>query len=274
MRTLSRSVAFTVACATLALAGCQSASPPAQELADTDSAPASLDEPAAGDPTAGDPAADELSLPFRARGQEPGWFMTAESGTVTLVTGFGERSVTLPLKSIEQQGSIARLHAADAGHRLTAEVERSVCSDTMSDIPFPYRVTVALDGEQLSGCGGESVDLLTGATWVVEDLDGGGIVDRSHISLEFLVELGQRRVAGLASCNRYFADFELTGESLTFGRPGSTMMACAPSLMAQEQKFLRILQGVRSFDIDPTGALILRGPEGTMLARRETAPDR
>jgi heat shock protein HslJ len=274
MRTLPRSVAFTVACATLALAGCQSASPPAEELADTDASPASLEEPVAGDPAAGDPAADELSLPFRARGQEPGWFMTAESGMVTLVTGFGERSVTLPLKRVEQQGSIARLQAADANHRLTAEVERSVCSDTMSDIPFPYRVTVQLDDERLSGCGGESLDLLTGAIWVVEDLDGGGIVDRSRIVLEFLVEAGQRRVAGVGSCNRYFADFELTGESLTFGRPGMTMMACAPALMTQEQKFLRILQGVRSFDIDPTGALILRGAEGTMLARRETAPDR
>lgn len=269
MNTPTRSIVLTVACVALALAGCQSANQPAEVQADTDSSPASLAEPVTDGFAAG-----ELALPFRARGQEPGWFMAAETGSVTLVTGFGERSVTLPLRRIEQQGAITRLHATNAQHRLVAEVERSVCNDTMSDIPFPYRVIVELDGEHLSGCGGESLDLLTGATWVVEDLDRGGIIDRSRISLEFLVELGQRRVAGLASCNRYFASFQLTGESLTFDRPGSTMMACAPSLMAQEQKFLRILQGVRSFDIDPTGALILRGPEGTLLARRETAPER
>lgn len=267
MNHLAVPLAASLACTLFALAGCQPAAvtpdsaPPAASVAADDPAPA-----------ADGFAPAELSLPFRARGQEPGWNLAADTETVTLVTGYGAWSVSLPLMNIEQLGRVTRLHAHDDSHRLMVETERAVCHDTMSDIPFPYRVTVELDGERLAGCGGESLELLAGISWVVEDLDGGGIIDRSLITLDFLPGLGERRVAGTASCNRYFASYELTGESLTIGRPGSTMMACTPALMDQEQKFLRILQGVRSFDINADGALVLRGPEGAIRARRKLHP--
>lgn len=208
--------------------------------------------------------------PFRALGQEPSWILTAGDGRVELVTQFGQHSLGLPLLNVEHAGRVTRYRAAEGEHRLVATVTRGVCRDTMSGMPHPYAVEVQTAGERLRGCGGVPLSLLTGRNWIVEDLDGGGIIDRSRISIGFSAE--ESRAYGLASCNRYTAGFTLTGEGLSFTHPAATMMACAPALMAQEQRFFGILQAVTSFDIDATGALILSGSGGTMKAYRDTAP--
>lgn len=137
----------------------------------------------------------------------------------------------------------------------------------MSGMPHPYTVILQWDDETLNGCGGEPLSLLTDREWVIEDLDGQGIVDQSRITLQFFAQDG--RVAGTASCNRYHGGFTLTGENLTFQHPASTLMACPEALMHQEQTFFRILAAVTGFDIDATGALVLSGPEGTMKGHAE-----
>jgi heat shock protein HslJ len=180
------------------------------------------------------------------------------------------RVVTLPLQGHETTGPVTRYSAADTQHRLSAEATREVCRDTMSGMPHPYSVTVQLDEQRFKGCGGAPLSLLTGHEWVVEDLDGGGIIDRSRISLAFSED--EQRAWGMASCNRFYADFVLTGEGLGFSQPAGTMKACAPALMVQEQKFFRILGGIIAFDIDPTGALVLSGTEGSMKAYPATPP--
>jgi heat shock protein HslJ len=208
--------------------------------------------------------------PFRARGQEPSWSLTAGDGRLELVTQFGQQTVSLPVLEVTHAGCATRYSAADAERRLVATITRGVCRDTMSGMPHPYAVEVQTDDERLSGCGGEPLSLLTGRGWIIEDLDGGGIIDRSRITLGFSGE--DSRAYGLGSCNRFTGGFTLTGEGLSFTHPAATMMACAPAVMAQEQKFFRILQAVTSFNIDATGALILSGSGGTMKAYRDTAP--
>jgi heat shock protein HslJ len=108
-----------------------------------------------------------------------------------------------------------------------------------------------------------SAELLTDREWVVEDLAGGGIIDRSRVTLNFDPE---GRVSGRASCNRYTAGYEVRGERLGFTPAAATKMACAEALMNQERDFFRILGAVDRFRIDETGALILEGAEGTMKA--------
>ena len=190
-------------------------------------------------------------------------------GQAELITDFGQRSVTLPLASTEHDGPVTRFTAADSAHRLAASVTHGVCRDTMSGMPHPFSVSVVMDGTQMDGCGGEPLSLLTAHTWVVEDLDGGGIIDRSRITLAFSDYDG--RLYGLASCNRFMAGFSLSGEGLSISQAAATMMACAESLMTQEQKFLQILGAVSNFDIDDTGALVLSGPGGTLKAYPDTS---
>jgi heat shock protein HslJ len=239
----------------LALAACQSPAPPVPSAA----GPA---------PPRGEPDCPEHSAapaePVRALGQEPSWILTAGEGQLELVTQFGQHTVSMPVLDVAHAGCVTRYRAAAAERRLVATITRGVCRDTMSGMPHPFAVEVEIDDERLHGCGGEPLNLLTGRDWIVEDLDGGGIIDRSRITLGFSGE--DSRAYGLGSCNRFTGGFTLTGEGLSFTHPAATMMACAPALMAQEQKFSRILQAVTSFDIDPTGALILSGNQGTMKA--------
>lgn len=214
--------------------------------------------------------AEPPAQPFRARGQEPGWNVTLAGDRAELVLDYGEQRVSLPLFATSGEGRVTRFRAADGTHRMAMDVARRQCNDSMSGMPYPYVVALEFDGRVLSGCGGEAIDLLAGREWVVEDLDGGGIIDRSRITIEFDPESG--RVHGLGSCNRYNAGYALSGEGISFSGAAATMMACAPALMHQEQTFFRLLEGISHFDIDATGALLLSGTAGSMKAYPTSLP--
>lgn len=223
-----------------------------------------------------EPAAREAAppgaaaLPFRAVGQEPPWIAMIEEEQLVFITEYGQRRDTLRLLETRYAGAETRFEADGEGGPLVVAAVLQLCRDTMSGMPHPYTVTAWRGGETLHGCGGAPLDLLVGHTWVIEDLAGGGIIDRSRITIEF--QPGEGRVAGRASCNTYHAAFMLSGEGLSFGDAALTKMACAPALMHQEQKFLRILAGVDRFDFAATGALLLIGREGTLRAFPERSP--
>ena len=201
--------------------------------------------------------------PFRARGNEPGWMVTIADGRIAFSLAYGARSVGAPLPAAELVDGATVYRLAD--ENLTLSIEDRLCQDTMTGMPYPASVTLETADGPLSGCGGEPVDLLTGAEWVVEDVADLGIVDNARVTLEFLPD---GRVAGSGGCNRYNAGFTLTGEALTFGPAASTMMACPEALMNLEQRFHATLAAVDRFGFDETGALVLMGPAGRIVARR------
>ena len=122
------------------------------------------------------------------------------------------------------------------------------------------------EGKTLNGCGGDPADLLKGGEWVVEDITGVRLVDHSRITLAFGAD---GRVSGMASCNRYGAEYALTGEGLTISKGFTTRMACDPPLMNQEQVFLEVLSKVQRFELGPNGTLILHTADRrTITARR------
>ena len=108
---------------------------------------------------------------------------------------------------------------------------------------------------------------LSGDEWVVEDIDGAGVIDDSHASLQFL---GEGRLAGSGGCNRLIGSYTLDGDTLSITPAGSTMMACAPALMNQERTLLDLLPRISSYAIDKTGNLVLSTSSGkTITARRK-----
>ena len=121
-------------------------------------------------------------------------------------------------------------------------------------------IVASYDGQELPDC----QPLLTSREWLVEDIDGGGIIDRSHATLTFSED---GKLSGSASCNRYFGEYQRQGEALSFMPLGTTLMACPESLMNQEQRFLKALQAADRFSIDVNGALILEGQGHRILAR-------
>jgi heat shock protein HslJ len=56
---------------------------------------------------------------------------------------------------------------------------------------------------------------------------------------------GDGKASGSAGCNRFTAGYAAEGQKLTFSPAAATRMMCtAPSVMEQEQQFLKALEAV------------------------------
>jgi heat shock protein HslJ/uncharacterized lipoprotein YbaY len=209
---------------------------------------------------------ETAKTPFRATGNEPFWSLELTDKRVELNTDLGETRINVALTEQELLEDGRRFRNLIEDGDLVVSIFDRPCVDTMSGMPHPATVEIQLDDRRLEGCGGDPAELLQGPEWVVEDIGGGGIIDRSRVTLNFGAD---GRLWGRASCNTYQGEYTLTGESLTLALSATTMMACVPALMDQERKVLDLLARVRAFELDPTGALILKADDGqTLLARR------
>jgi|GEM_PF-4239527 len=108
-----------------------------------------------------------------------------------------------------------------------------------------------------------------GITWLLEDLDHGGVIDNSHLTLQFGT-LGN--ASGSSGCNQYRTGYSLDGQHLTLASNiAVTRKACAAqALMYQEQAYLDLLPEMQRIQIDQTGALVLSGADGQQLLYRAT----
>ena len=109
---------------------------------------------------------------------------------------------------------------------------------------------------------------LTGTSWVLESYHHGtgavvSLLAGTRIDAVFSDD---GKVTGSAGCNRYFASFNRTGESLRLGPRGSTKMYCGEprGIMEQEQPFLALLGSVAGFEISG-GRLILKDATGSTV---------
>ncbi|WP_407864450.1 META domain-containing protein [Phyllobacterium phragmitis] len=104
---------------------------------------------------------------------------------------------------------------------------------------------------------------IEGATWLVEDIYGNGVVDNAQTTLT-IGDDGE--VSGSSGCNRYFTKALLSADMLSFAEVGSTYMQCPPALMNQESKFFDALGKARSYRIE-MGKLLLLDAEGKEILR-------
>lgn len=208
-----------------------------------------------------EPGAIETS--FRAIGTEPFWSVRIDQDQMTLSRPYDQQLIDNIVLTETLANRHGRAYKAQYdGHSLEFRIAHQLCEDQMAGAQYPAQVRLTLDDETFMGCGGDRERLFRGAEWVVEDLAGAGMIDRSRITLEFLDE---GRVAGRASCNRYTGSYQLTGEVLSFGQQATTMMACAPALMDQERKFLGLMSEVVDGRIGRRGELLLRTAAGDTI---------
>lgn len=206
---------------------------------------------------------------YTARGHQPAWSLTVAAGRITVVTDEGKQrfAIPLPAKQVLAGGGY-RYDARTEAHALRVQVVGRVCRDPLTGVPYPDIVAVIVDGQRpLAGCGGTPESLLHGE-WLVEDIDGAGLVEHSRVTLDFRPD---GRLSGRASCNAYTTHYTVTGAGLRLNANiAATRMACPEALMRQEKAFLGILQTVAAYDIRPDGALALTGAGGRIvLARRK-----
>lgn len=128
-------------------------------------------------------------------------------------------------------------------------------------------------GMLLCGCtpvSGSVPPDLSGSRWLLEDLEGRGVVDRVPSTLEF----GERgALAGNLACNRFSTTFEQSGPRLRFGMVAATRRMCPEAVMDQEQRFSAVLGRTRGALVkEPFLHLIdERGATMARLIRHEPA---
>jgi len=62
------------------------------------------------------------------------------------------------------------------------------------------------------------------------------------------LDLESHKIGGNASCNNFFSDYFIDGNSIEFGTIATTMMAC-PDDSNQEYRFLQALERIETFKI-------------------------
>ncbi len=107
---------------------------------------------------------------------------------------------------------------------------------------------------------------LEGQTWQLTSyIDAGGVQKAPLENTQVTAIFSNGSVTGNASCNSYFASYQLNGDKLTIGNAGSTLMAClAPGVMVQETAYLDALQKTASFQIK-AGQLEIADAQGKTI---------
>ena len=144
-------LALASGAAVLALAGCgrgerdqgSGVIPPA----DT---PAHPSEPASA-PFVGAP--DDFSGPIDARGTDPSWTLKIRHDTLQLNRP-DRKTVVAVSAGVSRAGSSAMWEAQTAatGELVKVTLSQAKCSDGPSNSAYPYRATVQVSGETLTGC--------------------------------------------------------------------------------------------------------------------------
>jgi heat shock protein HslJ len=192
---------------------------------------------------------------WRALGHEPSWTLSRSGSEMTLETDFGATRVSFPTPPATRMDDSTVSYATTVnGSQLQFTIKNEVCVDTMTGMPRPQSVSLTFGELQLKGCGGEPASLLQAHEWTVSKLAGQAVLEKPRITVNF-DEGG--RLSGLASCNRFGADYKLTGEGLQIGKGMSSMMACEDAVMKQEHLFLGLLEKVSRFSLSSDGALVL-----------------
>jgi putative lipoprotein len=116
-------------------------------------------------------------------------------------------------------------------------------------------------------------DVLPGAEWAVETVNGAAALDEPSATLEFTAE---GNLSGRASCNRYSTAYAVNGPFIAVDpRVAVTQMACPPPVLDQERAVLDVLAEARTWSLEPDGALLVETADGRALTARraETAPE-
>ena len=128
----------------------------------------------------------------------------------------------------------------------------------------------ATDAMKQGSTVGAEAQSLPGTAWWVEDINGRGIIDNSHTTIEFTDD---GRIVGDTGCNRYFGSIEISGSGINLGPLAGTRKACPGALMDQELRFYQAMEKVSQWEIAKTGLLHLCDAGGDDLIRAWATDD-
>jgi putative lipoprotein len=109
-----------------------------------------------------------------------------------------------------------------------------------------------------------------GATWLVEDIRGRGVIDNAQTTLRIGPD---GATSGSTGCNFFHGAATVSGETLKFGQMAATLRACPEAISDQERKFLDALAEARRARLDETGKLLILSEKGETLLRLSRLKD-
>lgn len=107
--------------------------------------------------------------------------------------------------------------------------------------------------------------MILNSDWRVIEIAGEPVADGVEPTLAIDADGG---ISGSGGCNRYFGSATIEGEQITMGGIGATRMACPEPAMGEEQRYLKALDAVASWQLD-ADQLTLADETGTVLVRLE-----
>ncbi|WP_180898007.1 META domain-containing protein [Martelella soudanensis] len=199
---------------------------------------------------------------WTAQGNEPGWRAVIAGDRITLDMNYGEDRLDLRLPEPEVVDGAYR-YGFDQ-YALAFSVRAGMCQDDMSGRLFPQSVELKTATGTLTGCGGDTFDLLTGPEWSVDAIDGSALDDAADRPSFAISDEGQ--IFGATGCNRFTGAFSVNGEGgIAIGPLATTRMACGDAAMKQERSFLEALGASEGFGFGPDGALVLTSGTETLV---------
>jgi heat shock protein HslJ len=217
------------------------------------------------------PTGIEAVKHFAATGNEPFWAMTINFDSTMYFNTADGFQLRVPAVTGEKaaDANVTRYHSETSQGALTVQVFNQPCEDTMSGKMNDFRVNVELKKagatttEVYNGCGNYHGIYQLNTIWTLQSIGDTKIDTAKYLqgSPAMEIRLNDKRVFGIAGCNRFSGSFGIVGEEVVFGPLMSTKMACEN--MDMEGKLLSILSG-KSMKYRIAGDTLLLG-EGTNL---------
>jgi heat shock protein HslJ len=122
---------------------------------------------------------------------------------------------------------------------------------------FVFLVSISAAAILMTSCSTRPPPTLTpelsGTTWLVEDIDGKGVLDMLQSTLHFK---DAENVTGNSGCNNFFSIVYIDEWLISFGPIGATRMACSQAIMDQEQRYLTALTATGRYQYNPATDLL------------------
>jgi heat shock protein HslJ len=219
----------------------------------------------------------DMSVYFKASGNEPSWKLTLSPENITFTSLIpGKENIVFPvvepIKAMDANVKMYKISNKNTSATIT--IQHIDCQDSMSGVISPYSVKVEiknnseLEAKKLSGCGKYTVDYRLHDIWVLEEMNGYKVFATDYQKELPRIEINstENRFMGYGGCNSISGQIFYEKELLRFTKVISTLMACAPG--NKEGEFLKALQGTTTYSVE-NNRLTLSNPSGKLLVFRK-----
>tara|TARA_R110002050_G_scaffold109799_1_gene221403 strand:+ start:133497 stop:134282 length:786 start_codon:yes stop_codon:yes gene_type:complete len=195
--------------------------------------------------------AGSYQMTFKAQGNEPGWKVITTPNRMVYSYNNGQDSVVyaqIQINNIMDVAGISYTGITEDGKRISLQVFKEKCSDTMADKQWDFRCKLSVfDGNEetkLTGCGEFLEDGRLEGNWGIKTYKGKPVaIKNKNRKPTMNFDTQRNAVGGNMGCNGVGGSYELMENKMYFS-PNfmSTQMYCE-GVMELEKDFTQLISG-------------------------------